>query len=351
MRQDRTPRFELPAKLEQVLASLSGYYGRNNKPLLQKLIVNSAYHVHEEWTYDNLDGGTYGHAIYFQIPEPIFYEVFDNLGEVAQELREGINRLSNTQNEYIHEVFLELQESQILENWREQSGVLIQPNIAIVAPMADQLNRLWKPGYFRLFISHVSANKVQASELKNELQLYGVSSFVAHNDIEPTREWQDEIENALYSMDALLALLTKDFHDSNWTDQEIGVAIGRQVPIAHIRLGRDPYGFIGKYQALSGINKDAGPLANDIYELLWANPRLNERLVESLVTRFEDSDSYAHANSLMGYVEKIEKARPGVIDRLEDAPQRNSQVARAWHVKGRLPAVLERLRKGQSDIS
>ncbi len=28
-------------------------------------------------------------------------------------------------------------------------------------------------------------------------------------------------------MDALAALLTTDFHDSNWTDQEVGFAIGR----------------------------------------------------------------------------------------------------------------------------
>ena len=55
-------------------------------------------------------------------------------------------------------------------------------------------------------------------------------------------------------MDALVALLTENFHDSNWTDQEVGVAIGRDVPVITIRMGTDPYGLMGKWQALSGCH-------------------------------------------------------------------------------------------------
>ena len=52
-------------------------------------------------------------------------------------------------------------------------------------------------------------------------------------------------------MDAFVALLTEGFHDSLWTDQEVGFALSRGVPILAVRLGKDPYGFIGKFQALS----------------------------------------------------------------------------------------------------
>jgi hypothetical protein len=52
-------------------------------------------------------------------------------------------------------------------------------------------------------------------------------------------------------MDGLVALMTDNFHDSQWTDQEIGYAFARQVPIIAVRLGSDPYGFIGKFQALT----------------------------------------------------------------------------------------------------
>ena len=54
------------------------------------------------------------------------------------------------------------------------------------------------------------------------------------------KEWETEIESALFSMDVLVALLTDGFHDSNWTDQEVGVAIGRKIPVVPVRLGKGP---------------------------------------------------------------------------------------------------------------
>jgi len=64
--------------------------------------------------------------------------------------------------------------------------------------------------------------KKETAQLKKSLELIGVSAFVAHTDIKPTTHWQEEIENALASMDAFVALLTEKFHESPWTDQEVG---------------------------------------------------------------------------------------------------------------------------------
>jgi hypothetical protein len=101
--------------------------------------------------------------------------------------------------------------------------------------------------YFRLFISHTSSNAALATKLKQKLWFFGISAFVAHEDIEPTREWQIEIESALRTMDGILALLTADFHTSHWTDQEIGSALGRCLPIIPLSVdGTIPYGFMGK---------------------------------------------------------------------------------------------------------
>lgn len=102
----------------------------------------------------------------------------------------------------------------------------------------------------RVFISHVSSFKKEAIVYKAYLNLFGINGFVAHEDIEPTKKWQDEIELALSTMDALLALLTPGSNESKWTDQEVGVAVGRRVPVIPIRIGLDPYGLIGKYQAV-----------------------------------------------------------------------------------------------------
>lgn len=127
----------------------------------------------------------------------------------------------------------------------EQPSKAGQPHVAPV-----DYERLWGKGMLRLFLSHVSAHREHVAKLKSEFSFYGITAFVAHEDIEPNSMWQGEIELALSSMDALVALLTPDFHQSKWTDQEVGWAMGRNVMVIPVRLGHDPYGFIGKQQGL-----------------------------------------------------------------------------------------------------
>ena len=117
----------------------------------------------------------------------------------------------------------------------------------------------WEKGYFRLFISHISKNKGPAAKFRESLADFHISGFVAHSDIQPTRVWENEILQALHTSDALVALLHTGFHESPWTDQEIGVAIGRNLLSLSIAFGETPYGFLGRYQALQGKGKSYDP--------------------------------------------------------------------------------------------
>ena len=138
------------------------------------------------------------------------------------------------------------------------------------------VERLWGVGELRVFISHKAEDKILANDIKNSFEVYGVASFVAHEDIEPMMEWQSEIERALFSMDLLVALLTHKFNESNWTDQEIGIAIGREVPVIPVRIGMDPYGFIGKYQAIQENN--ASKIVDKIIDYLLRHEGISGRL-------------------------------------------------------------------------
>lgn len=147
----------------------------------------------------------------------------------------------------------------------------------VTAP-TDQ-TRIWGNKGYRVFLSHKAGVKKAAAQVKEQLESFGVSAFVAHADIQPTKEWQEEIENALASMDAFVALLTKKFHRSLWTDQEVGYAVGRGVPLIAVKLGRDPYGFIGKFQALS-CTWDEVPL--EVAKLLIKQPRMLDAFIGAL---------------------------------------------------------------------
>jgi hypothetical protein len=197
----------------------------------------------------------------------------------------------------------------------------------------------WKKNFFKLFLSHISSFKKETAELQKSLLSYGITSFVAHEDIEPSKEWQSEIEIALKTMDGLAALLTPGFHESKWTDQEVGIAIGRSVPILSIRYGLDPYGFIGKYQGIQGSGKDLKQISKAILMVLLKNENSQQKMVHGLVHSFIESESFAESKQKIGLVEEAPYLSMDLIQMLENSIKENSQVRGSWGVPESIKAL------------
>lgn len=197
----------------------------------------------------------------------------------------------------------------------------------------------WRKGMFRLFVSHLSAHKAFAAELQEALLPLGITAFVAHNDIEPTLEWQAQIEMALATADSLVALLHPQFHSSNWTDQEIGFAMGRGLPVFAVRFGHDPYGFIGRFQAFTGHGRQPPTLARELFDAYRKNKQSRSRMAEVLITLFEESRSFAEAKARVGYLEDLSIWKPGFTPRIEAAIEANSQISGSWSVPERVAAI------------
>lgn len=135
---------------------------------------------------------------------------------------------------------------------------------------------------FRLFISHLAVNKDKAKRLKETLAQYHISAFVAHEDITPTREWQKEIERALFTMDAMLTVHMKGFSESVWTQQEIGFALGRGTKVISLRMEEDPKGFISKDQAILRNGRNASAISPEIASILANDPMTKMRMAKVL---------------------------------------------------------------------
>lgn len=202
----------------------------------------------------------------------------------------------------------------------------------------------WRHQEPRVFISHVSSFKKEATTFKVSMGMFGISGFVAHEDIEPSKEWQDEIEVALSTMDALLALLTPGFNESKWTDQEVGVAIGRRVPVIAVRVGLDPYGLIGKYQAVQGEGRKISDICDDILTIFLQKPGIGTRITDALVRQLVGSGSWAEAKRNMDYIERCQHLRPEMIKVIEKAMEENSQVREAWGVPDRIKTLISKKR-------
>lgn len=227
----------------------------DSDPELSKYLVDS--NIDEVWVdHDNWNGGIDIYNIVLKVPIELF-----------KSMRKR-NAITQTEKElvkcYVDAMRGDGEKVQI-------SQVIISPANADVMQLGTNNNdRMWKPGYFRLFISHLSQNKRSAANLKSCLYNYGISGFVAHEDITPSKEWELEIEAALFSLDALCAIVVPEFEKSQWCDQEIGIALGRKKMVFSIKRGKDPYGFFGKYQALTSQDS-ANEMAKALVKAICAN--------------------------------------------------------------------------------
>ena len=123
-----------------------------------------------------------------------------------------------------------------------------------------EMNRVWGDGYKRkklVFLSHRAAYRRQVAQVREQLENQGLRCFVAHQDVFPSKIWQNEILNALNTMDVFVGFVTDDFHSGGWPDQEVGYAyqrgraagvrqVGKHRPHRHGRQGTGPDDQLGE---------------------------------------------------------------------------------------------------------
>jgi hypothetical protein len=219
---DQKQRYQLPKRIDHYLATLAKLYAQEGQREKEEIVVNAQVRVQEEWSYDNWNGGTAGHALILTLPEFLYLGLVRKREDLQSEIRKDLNKVHNCQSEFIEEIFIEMEEVED-QDWRRRSG-LLQSGTRVILP--DAAARVWGDSGYRVFLSHKAEVKKKTAELKDSLAVFGVSCFVAHEDIHPTKEWQEEIDNALASMDAFVALMTNDFHDSDWTTKKSVMRLG-----------------------------------------------------------------------------------------------------------------------------
>lgn len=265
---------------------------RYNKELASAFIDNN---IEEIWqSSDNWNGGIDVYMIKLNLPIDLYCKL----------------RNTNSIEEYetlIKSFYTDMMKG---EGSIRLSGVALSPRDDIQIDFGINTNdSMWKPGYFRLFISHVSANKESASNLKQGLLTYGIDCFVAHEDITPSKEWEIEVENGLFTMDALCAIVVPEFPESKWCDQEVGIALGQHKLVISINKGANPYGFFGKFQALKS-KKMVSEMALEVWKAISGNERTKDiysaKLIELLLNVKNDSSCKGLLNVLDSY-EDIDK--------------------------------------------
>lgn len=213
----------------------------------------------------------------------------------------------------------------------------------------------------RVFISHHHQRRHFAHAIKQVLaDRCGIDAFVAHEDISPSKPWREVIKKALNTCHALAAILDPEFHASEWCDQEVGWALGRNLPIIPVHdlavdrstLGRG--GFLDEHQDVK-VNSlwEGGPnmfdAADGIFRVVLEDPRTRMTVgIDALVEAFVHSSSYDSTRRLWVLLEAVPQFEAEQMRRLEYAVESNRQVyetvvLRADGSRSEVPVLLKEL--------
>ena len=196
----------------------------------------------------------------------------------------------------------------------------------------------WRDGHFRLFLSHLAEHKKQVGEVAVALLEYGIEGWVAHTSIAVSAQWQDEILEGLKTCEGMALFLHHGFRESDWTDQETGFAIAREIMIVPLRMEDDadeerrlnPYGFVGIFQAAPCFDEPPERIADMIAKALFDDDRTRPSMEIALLSVLSNSRSFKASNRRIERIDGIiDDWTPEKLYLLERAVEENNQVSEA----------------------
>jgi nucleoside 2-deoxyribosyltransferase len=151
----------------------------------------------------------------------------------------------------------------------------------------------------KFFLSYSSDDSELAGQIKTTLEdMFGVDVFLAHDDIQPSSEWQREILSTLEQADVFIPILTESFEVSDYTDQETGYALARGIFVIPIKIKAIPHGFISHIQALKFQAESPQGSCQTIARAVVRNPKLRKSFLDDLIKNFGGSYSFDRAKAM-----------------------------------------------------
>lgn len=204
----------------------------------------------------------------------------------------------------------------------------------------------------RFFISYTIATRELVGQLKKHLELNGFDVFCAHEDIRPATEWQDDILRNLDMADVFIAVLTSDFKESDWTDQETGVAVAGNKFIIPIQIDMSPYGFINKYQSLklrTDVSNGLEIATGEIIDAMILRSKFKADMKSFFINVLAESNSFDQAKIRARVVcNKFNDFSKGDINRIYTATMENNQIYGSF---GAQDALLSLFKRHQDKLS
>jgi hypothetical protein len=100
------------------------------------------------------------------------------------------------------------------------------------------------------FMSYQTEDRLAAAAVAHMLEGLGIQTFMAHEHIEVSVQWRDEILRQLGLADLFVPILSQRYYVSIWCKQESGIAAFRRMTMIPLSAdGSIPQGFMGHIQS------------------------------------------------------------------------------------------------------
>src|SRR3989344_4581354 len=179
----------------------------------------------------------------------------------------------------------------------------------------DESKEIWDKNYkgksLRIFVSYSSNDRKVVGEIKNSIERFGLSVFLAHEDIIPSSDWQIEIIN--------------NFISSDWTDQESGMAVALDKFILPINVETVPYGFINRWHA---FKFDISNLENSclgVIKVIREISPFQDYLKDCMIASLELARSFYVANPISEELLKFQHFTSDQVNQIIRNAIRNNQ--------------------------
>lgn len=334
-------KLQLPYKIVSYLKRLKIEYDQYENEFFSNIVGSAKVFIRKPpITYENFGVYSYGYEVVFFLPASVMEEIdLEKERRYRKKILEDLKKCEDVKDEFFENVFFAC-ENENDEEYRQAVSLNARPRVD-----PETLN-IWKPGLVRLFICHRDKHKKKARELADALEAYGISSFVAHEAIGPMTEWQAEIMKGLETMEIMLTFITDDFHKSVWTNQEIGFALARNIPILSLKLqNTDPKGFVSAKQALKGNFERPSDSVPEIYRLVEKKLNNKKRMRSTLITAFIESPSWDDTRNRFDRLNKVvNDLSEQEVKRIIKGFKNNSQLNNCFYLtkNNRLINFLER---------
>ncbi len=321
---------EPPIDVESTLAAAAHAFLRKNRVADAELLASAKVDI-EPTGYDNWDGGTTIWELRLEVPYPDYLAVEKDHREAIEKFIDDV--VSPFLPETGHWVKATIKPAEFTDpNWRRAVATQALPldKYQTIDPANDRL----------AFISYQTADKHVARRLQRILQEVGITSFLAHEDIQVSAEWRERILEELGKTSIFVSVLSKDYFESPWCVQESGIAAYRGITSLHLSLdGNIPRGFSANIQSMK-VDPDNVSLLGLLPGIVASDFDLGVELILDIVGR---SGSFRNAEANFRLIlPHIPRMSDQQIKELLEKTYSNNQIHHAGQCANEyIPPILE----------